>query len=283
MRSHSPATRDKAQVMPTLKESFWGLERSPFASGLEARLFYEGATHREALARLRYVCANHRLGLVLGVPGTGKSLVLKVFQQQCRKRGSAAALINLGGLTAREFYRHLGSQLGAAVRGEDDQVRLFRQASDRIVANRLQGVPTVVLLDDVHEAGPDLSAQVMRLAQLDPTRGWLTLVLTSRTACATRLSKQLLELVDLRIDLEPWDELDTIGYLQLALVEAGCERPLFDDDSLAEIHRVTGGIPRQVNRLANHALLVGSAEAPEIIDTTIIRAAHAQLTGPAQA
>jgi general secretion pathway protein A len=282
MRSHSLSTRDDAQVMQSLEQNFWGLEKSPFASGLETRLFYEGAAHREVLARLRFLRANRRLGLVLGEPGTGKSLVLKIFQHDCHRQGRAVASVSLCGLSTREFYWQLGSQLAAAVRVEDDLVRLFRQVSDRIVANRLQGLPTVLLIDDVHEAGPDLMAQLTRLAQLDTTRDALTLVLATRTAQASRLGEQLLELVDLRIDLEPWDELDTVGYLQLALVEAGCERPLFDDDSLSEIHRLTGGIPRQVNRLAEHALWLGAANAPEIIDTAAIRAAHAELTGRAR-
>jgi type II secretory pathway predicted ATPase ExeA len=282
MRCHSLSTRDDAQVMQSLEQNFWGLEKSPFASGLETRLFYEGAAHREALARLRFLRANRRLGLVLGEPGTGKSLVLKVYCRECRKLGLAVASINLCGLSAREFYWQLGSQLAAAVRVEDDLVRLFRQVSDRIHANRLQSLPTVVLVDDVHEAGPDLLAQLMRLAQLDAAHGAPTLVLATRTAQASRLGEQLLELVDLRIDLEPWDELDTVGYLQLALVEAGCERPLFDDDSLTEIHHLTGGVPRHVNRLAEHALWLGAANAPEIIDTTTIRAAHAELTGRAR-
>jgi len=261
----------------------WGLEKSPFTSGLNTRLFFEGAAHREALARLRHLRTSRRAGLLLGEPGTGKSLVLKVFQEDCRRRAIAVALVNLCGLSVREFYWQLGAQLSTAVRVEDDLVRLFRQVSDRVHANRVQGLPTVVLLDDVHEAGPDLATQIVRLAQLDAGRGSLSLVLATRTAHAANLGQRLLGLVDLRIDLEPWDELDTVGYLQLALVEAGCERPLFDDDSLSEIHRLAGGNPRQVNRLADHALWVGAAAAPEIIDTTTIRAAHAELTEPARA
>ncbi len=187
------------------------------------------------------------------------------------------------GLSTREFYWQIASQLAAAVRVEDDQLRLFRQLSDRIVVNRLQDVPTVVLVDDAHQAGPDLLAQLVRLTQLDAVSpNPLTMVLAVREAQAARLGEQLLELIDLRIDLEPWDELDTIGYLQLALVDAGCQQPLFDDESLSEIHRLTAGIPRRVNRLAEHALLVGAGagDAGEIIDTATIRAAHAALSPP---
>ncbi len=282
--SHCLATPGNAQVMHQTDPTIWGLEKSPFSSGLEMRLFFEGATHREALARLRFLRANRRLGLVLGEPGTGKSLLFKVFENECRRQGCAVASVNLLGLSTREFYWQIASQLAAAVRVEDDQLRLFRQLSDRIVVNRLQDVPTVVLVDDAHQALPDLLAQLVRLTQLDAVSpNPLTMVLATCEAQSARLGEQLLELIDLRIDLEPWDELDTIGYLQLALVEAGCQQPLFDGEALSEIHRLTAGVPRRVNRLAEHALLVGAADTGEIIDTETIRAAHEALSPPVRA
>lgn len=270
--------------MHRTKPTIWGLEKSPFSSGLETRLFFEGAAQREALARLRFLLANRRLGLVFGEPGLGKSLLLKVFENECRRQGGAVASVNLLGLSTREFYWQVASQLGATVRVEDDQLRLYRQLADRITVNRLQGVPTVVLVDDAHQAGPDLLTQLVRLTQLDAkSPNPLNMVLAARETQATRLGEQLLDLVDLRIDLEPWDELDTIGYLQLALVEAGCQRPLFDDESLSEIHRLAGGIPRRVNRLADYALVVGASDSEDIIDTATVRAAHAALSPPVPA
>ena len=261
----------------------WGLSKSPFSSGLETRLFFEGASHREALARLRFLRANRRLGLVFGEPGTGKSLLTKVFENECRRLGCAVASVNMLGLSTHEFYWQVASQLTATVRLEDDQSRLFRQLSDRIVVNHLQRVPTVVLVDDAHQAGPDLLAQLVRLTQLDAASpSPLTMVLVTRESQSARLGEQLLELVDLRIDLEPWDELDTTGYLQLAQVEADCQRPLFDDDALSEIHRLTAGIPRRVNRLADYALLIGASATSEIVNAETIRAAHAALSPSAQ-
>ncbi len=262
-------------------QAIWGLEKPPFPSGLDPRLFFEGASHHEALARLRFLLTNHRrLGLLLGEPGTGKSLLLKVFEKQCQQQAIVTARVNLFGITTREFIGQVAEKLGAQVRLEDDTARMFRQLVDQIMENRLQGTSTAVLIDDVHQAGPDLLAQIVRLAQFDATdENPLTIVLASNSQQSSRLGGQLSELADLRIDLVPWDELDTIGYLQLALVEAGSERPLFDDDSLAEIHRLAAGVPRLVNRLADHALMIGADAATEIIDTPTIRAAHESL-GP---
>jgi len=159
-------------------QNVWGLEKPPFPSGIDPKFFFEGASQRESLARLRYLLAHRRrLGLVLGATGLGKSLLTSVFAQQCRQAGQAVAQIDLLGISTREFYWQLGNKLHAAVRVEDDMLRLFRQLTDRFQENRLQGKQTVLLLDDLDQAGPDLLKQVQRLLRTDTAHGgWLTLV-----------------------------------------------------------------------------------------------------------
>ena len=111
-------------------------------------------------------------------------------------------------------------------------------------------------------------------------RGWLTIVATANPEQVGRLNKALLDLIDIRIDLEPWDELDTIGYLQMALLEAGAERPLFDDEALSSLHRAAAGVPRAVNRLADFALLAGSSNSQEMVVASTIQAASAAISLP---
>ena len=257
-------------------QTHWGLEKPPFPSGLDPRLFYEGASQRESLARLRFLLAHRRrLGLVLGEAGLGKSLLLGIVAAQFRQTGQSVAQVDLLALSSREFYWQLGNELHAAVRVCDDSIRLFRQLTDRLHENRLQGQQTVLLLDDLDQSGPDLQNQVLRLLRTEAAHaGWLTIVATANPNQLGRLSKGVLELVDLRIDLQPWDELDTVGYLQLALFEAGSQRPLFDDQAMSDIHRLAAGVPRTVNRLADFALLAGSNGSQELIDATTIQSAN---------
>ena len=263
-------------------QTHWGLEKPPFPSGLDTRLFYEGASQRESLARLRFLLAHRRrLGLVLGESGLGKSLLASVFAEQCRKAGHAVAQVDLLGLSTREFYWQLGNKLQAAVRTEDDMLRLFRQLTDRLQENALQNKQTVLLLDDLEQAGPDLQNQVQRLLRTEAAHaGWLTLIATANPSQVNRLGQGLLDQVDLRIDLQPWDELDTIGYLQLALFEAGAERPLFDDQAMTDLHRAASGVPRAVNRLADFALLTGANHSQEIVEAATIQAASEAISPP---
>ena len=64
-------------------ETHWGLRESPFRGLANPRYFYCSPTHDEALARLQFLVQHRRrLGLLLGMPGSGKSLLLEVFGRQ---------------------------------------------------------------------------------------------------------------------------------------------------------------------------------------------------------
>ncbi len=272
----SKQTKSSARYFP-MYQTHWGLQRAPFPSGIDPQLFYEGASQGEALARMRFLVTNsRRLGLLLGQPGLGKSLLLELFADECHRQGRAVAQVNLLGLSTREFYDQLGASLSVEVRPEYDVPQLFRRVADRLAANRLQGTSTVVLLDDADQAGADVLTQIARLTRIEPATGAaaLTLILSTDPAHTHRLPSQLLELVDLSIRLEAWEEVDTIGYLQLALVEAGSQRPLFEESALAELHRLAAGVPRRVNRLADIALLAGSSSGLETIDAATVQTVH---------
>lgn len=254
----------------------WGLERPPFPTGNAEPVFFSGLPQQEALARLRFlVHSRRRLGLMLGESGWGKSLVLTLFADEAAREGWDVGHLNLLGLSVRELHWQLAVALRANPRLGDDLPRLARRVEERLVQNRIEGGQVVLLLDDADHAGADVLTQLVRLVQQPADRvGDLAIVLAANAADSPRLGTRLLDLVDLRIDLECWDAADTTGYLQLALVAAGAEQPIFTDAALAEMQRLTGGVPRLVNRLADYALVAGTSAGVEHIDESIVTAAY---------
>jgi type II secretory pathway predicted ATPase ExeA len=102
--------------------------------------------------------------------------------------------------------------------------------------------------------------------------------MTAGLRSAGRLGDELLEAADLRIDLEPWSEADAVGYVQHALVEAGADRPIFEDEALAALYALSDGIPRRVIRLADHALLGAAGDGQDMVDAAMVEAAHDALS-----
>ena len=219
-------------------------------------------------------------GALLGESGMGKSLVLRVAAGQLERQSRAVVLVDALGATTREFMWQVACGLGTTPREDGETPWLWRQIADRVAENRAQQIDSVLLINDAGQAGPDLVTQFVRFARLDvtPAARW-TMVLAAEPAQASRWNETLRNLVDLRIDIGPWTAEDTVGYVQTALVEAGRIEPLFEDAALTRLHELSGGVPRQVARLADYALLAGAAAGMETIEQRLVEAANEKSRG----
>ena len=64
-----------------------------------------------------------------------------------------------------------------------------------------------------------------------------------------------------RCVIKPMDLAESAAYLRHHLKLAGREDPLFADDAVARLHRVTNGLPRALNNAAIAALIAAAAAA----------------------
>ncbi|HZZ27272.1 MAG TPA: AAA family ATPase [Pirellulales bacterium] len=261
----------------------WKLRESPFRGTLDGRRFFRSPIHEEALARLHFLVEERRrLGLLLGSSGCGKSLVLDVFSRRLRRSGAQLANVNLLGIDLHEFLWLTAAELGINPDRRDDPFRLWRGILDRLAENRYQQLDTVLLLDNADEAANGMLDHLVRLSQTENIAGGrLTMVLVATTTApgnsAVRLSPRLLELAELRIDLEAWEPTDTVQYIIETLAQAGSESPIFTDEALQHLHDLTRGIPRCVDQLANLALLAGAGRELAQIDVDIVNSVYHEL------
>jgi type II secretory pathway predicted ATPase ExeA len=260
-------------------QSHWGLEEPPFRTRLDPRGFYQSPTHEEALARLHFlVDRRRRLGLLLGPLGSGKSLLLEVFAEEMRRLGQPAAKLNLLGLDEIEMLGLLAGQFHLSPGRGFGVGSLWRLLTDRIVEYRYQRLDAVVLLDDADEASHQVLTQVARLARLDrPPDARLTIVLAGRPEKIGRLGECLLELAELRIDVEPWEPADTARYLEAAVARAGRDDPLFAEPAIERLHELSQGIPRRISQLADLALLAGADRKLQQVDADTVESVYHEL------
>ena len=260
-------------------QSYWGLGQAPFRGNLDPRFFHQGPTHEEALARLQFLVEEHRtLGLLLGEAGTGKSLILEIFARSLGRVGRQSAKLSLAGLDPHGFLWQLAGQLGIESASTASTFALTRAVTDHIAANRYQQRATILLLDDADTARPEVSDQIVWLAQLDTSRdARLTIVLAAQPERLYKLDTRLLELADLRIDLEGWDADDTAAFVKQALAKAGRTTPIFSEVALVRLHELTGGVPRRIKQLADLALLAGAGGNMAQIEPSTIDSVYQEL------
>ncbi len=263
-------------------EAHWGLRESPFRGLVDPRYFYCSPTHDEALARLQFLVHNRcRLGLLLGMPGSGKTLLLEVFRRQMRGAGNQVATVSLLYLGAREFLWELATQLQRNPHPTDPVFQLWRTVVDRLTENRYQQLSTVLLLDDADEMLPEVAGHVVRLLRQELSApATLTVVLAADPRRVKRLGRRMLELCDLRIDLEPWEPDDTREYLQQSLAAAGSRQSVFDPEATLRLHELAQGVPRQVSQLAELALVAGAGQQLPQIGPATVDTVYEELHSP---
>jgi general secretion pathway protein A len=260
-------------------QSHWGLRESPFQGNLNPKSFYRSPTHDEALARLSFLVEQrHRLGLLVGPSGGGKSLLLEVFAQQLRRKGCSVASLSLLDVEPTEMLYLLATEWGLTVGWPQSTAALWRALTDRLAENRYQLLHTVVLLDDADQADARVLQHINRLARFDMSPEMrLTIILAGRNEGVAKLGESLLGLAELRIDLEPWQRTDTEEYVNTSLSQAGCQTSVFAPRAVDRLHELAHGIPRRVSQLADLALLAGAGQNLQEIDAGVIEEAYQEL------
>jgi general secretion pathway protein A len=163
------------------------------------------------------------------------------------------------GIGRSEFLWLLAGQLGVEIRPTAGEFLLSRAVEDHLIANRFQQISTILLVDDADCARDEVLDEIARLAHLGQARdAGLTLVLAAGVRQAHKLGARLLELAELRVDLECWDADDTAAFVKKSLAAAGRSTPIFSESALRRLHALSGGVPRRVKQLADLALLGGA-------------------------
>jgi type II secretory pathway predicted ATPase ExeA len=267
------SAREKAAPM---YQTYWGLKQAPFALPACRQLVDRSPLCGEALERMAFLVENRSpFGLLIGPSGSGKSLVLDEFIRRQQAAGAAAVLLSAAGLQARDVLFCLACQWGCQPAEADDGGRLWRLVADRLAELRLEGLPAVVAVDDLDEAGADAQNLVQRL--LSVPQAELTIVAAVRDENAATIGARLLELADLRIELTCWTVEETREHLKISLSHAGRQQPAFADRAVQRLFQLSGGVPRRVNQLAQLALVAGAGQGLKQIDEQTVLAVHEEL------
>lgn len=259
--------------------NYWGLAETPFRNTVDARWFIASAEHDEALARLMFLIEEgRRCGVLSGPSGTGKSLILRLLRGEAGRIGAEVALVDLIGRSEREMLWETVAALGLAPIGSDSPFKLWRTVQGHILANRYARAPLVLMYDHFDQTHADCIAAVERLHHFssDGETG-LTLILGVGSERLSALARTIRTMSDLRVELNPLNREQTQEYVETLLTRAGAAREIFESSALDRLFAETRGVPREVNRLCDVALLAGMAEEATRISESIVAAAAEEL------
>ncbi|HLJ10345.1 MAG TPA: AAA family ATPase, partial [Planctomycetaceae bacterium] len=262
-------------------QAHFRLEKRPFSATPDPACFFVTEPIQEAFDELVLRAESGQgIGVLTGPAGTGKTLVCRRIAVEVSKHFTPIFLANASFPTRRALLQSILFELGRRyTRMEEQELRLavFTSLKDLALAGR----GAVLIVDEAHLMNERLLEELRMLASLsDREEPLARVILSAQLSLEERLVHPGLEALNQRVVchryIEPLTREESIAYVKFRIEWAGGEwAQVFSPQALARIAEAAGGLPRCLNQLCDHVLLLTYAQnqrcvTPEAVDEALL-------------
>jgi len=252
--------------------SYCELAKSPFNLAPDTSFFYESASHKNGLEHLYDAFDNYQgISAVVGVPGSGKTILVQSFLAGLAGNDVKTATINSSNLLIDDMLRLIADQLNIYPHGDfgdSVQVDLEKYFSEQYhLGNRV-----VLCIDEAHNLPDETLAVIKNLASHHHNNKYFVLIVLLG-------HEKLIEKLDeVYYKLESLTEVEVKGYIEYRLFQAGWkgDHPI-SNEAFRLIYKYSKGIPGFINRLCGKLLLLASIEESHCIDSENVELVVAEI------
>lgn len=264
---------------------FFGLNEKPFSITPDPRYLFMSERHTEALAHLIYgVRESGGFIQLTGEVGTGKTTLVRSLLQQIPDTADVAVILNPQ-ISRNEFLSAICEELGVPLSGAVHSIKDLTNALNAyLLKNHAEGRRTILIVDEAQNLRVDVLEQVRLLTNLETTKQkLLQIILIGQPELREMLSRnelrQLAQRITGRYHLEPLSREETQVYVDHRLKVAGAIRPIFTKPAKRELYRLSQGVPRMINVVADRAMLGAFAEDAQEVTPRLLRKAAKEVFG----
>ena len=264
-------------------EAYFGLSSRPFAAVPRVDRFFPGVAiegARQTLARC--VERAEGVGMVVGPSGTGKTLLCLMLAEQF-KDSYQVALLSSGRLgTRRALLQAILFELGQPYR-EMDEGELRLALVDHLIVGEDRRRGMLLLVDEAHTLPLRLLDEIRMITNLvSGGQPRTRLVLVGGAALEERFASPKLDSFNQRIAarcyLESFNRDETQKYIHAQIGMAGGDgEEIVPHEACYAVYQATDGVPRLINQVCDHALLLACAAGRRQLDRAVVEEAWADL------
>jgi type II secretory pathway predicted ATPase ExeA len=222
--------------------------------------------------------AESALGVLTGDVGAGKTVSVRAAVAGLDPTRHQIIYVANPAFGTRGLYVAIVKALGAEPRYL--RAELMAQAADLLAAEEAERHRRVVIIVDEAHLLDRAQLEELRLltnSEMDSSSPFAG-ILVGQPTLSRQLRMGMFAALDQRFTIRPMDIGESSAYLRHHMALAGRQEPLFADDAIARLHRVSNGLPRALNNAATAALMAGAAERKDLVDDACAKKAVAELT-----
>jgi len=258
-------------------KSFFHLDSTPFADSPDPRFLVRLAHTREALATLQHGIGAHKGFIVLtGEVGTGKTTLLRSALASFEPGRVFSSFVFNPRLEVLDFLEFILADFGIVPQSRTKSGMLIQL--NRWLIERFRRAETcVIVIDEAQNLTWEQLEEVRLLTNLETsTQKLVQIVLSGQPELEEKLSapdlRQLRQRITLWARTHAITAEETSSYITQRLLIAGASGRIFPDDTVAAIHRASCGIPRIINLICEHALILAFVEQLHQVPVALIHA-----------
>ncbi|HOI95442.1 MAG TPA: AAA family ATPase [Syntrophobacter fumaroxidans] len=258
--------------------SYFGFAFSPFDGTRERRFFFAAEEHAEITsALLCFVEQRKSFALVRGDAGTGKT---KILQHLLGKLPDSVhpILVPYPDVEYIEILRYIARTLGVDPKWKED-CELLNDIKKGLTEGHAQGRQFVLIIDEAHRLSLGCLENIRLLSNIETSKcALLQILFIGHDEICRKLNRremrQLRQRIGINRYVSPLTASETKGYVDHRLKMAGSGFDECFEGGVAEtIHRMTGGIPRNINELCHVALRMCSIQKFRKVNKRVLRQA----------
>ena len=263
-------------------KTFFKLQTSPFGTSPDPRFLYMMPHTREALACLEYgISARKGFTVLTGEVGTGKTTLLRRALSSFRDRRVSTSFVFNPRLDVIDFLEFVITDFGL-IPAPRTKSGMLLQLNRWLIERYRMEETCVVVVDEAQNLSWDLLEEIRLLTNLETSsEKLLQIVLSGQPELEEKLRhpsvRQLRQRVSLWCRTQALTDAQTHAYVAERLRIAGASWPLFSPTALDLIHRYSRGIPRLINLICEHSLIVAYVEQARQVTNNMVEGVAVEL------
>jgi general secretion pathway protein A len=219
--------------------------------------------------------------VISGEIGSGKTTLLK---KTIRNLEGDLKLLNISytNLESKDLFGLILRKAGMKIE-DDSKVAMLFQITDYLEKMAAAGTPVVLAIDEAQNLSRENLEDIRMLTGMESMGGpSMRVILLGQPELKQAVSAipQLSQRVKLFFHLEGLTAAETAEYIDYRLLVSGHGgNKLFDQDTVTEIHKLSKGIPRLINKLCDGMMMCAYAEDRPFIDPFDLKGIRKDLLG----